>query len=269
MDIASVIGVIAGIVLITGAIAIAPGASFSAFIDYPAIAVVLGGATAAVLVSMPLRDVLKTFVVLKNVFFNKPEDPVGLIEQTVSLAETARRDGLLALENRIEELDNSFIILGIQMAVDGTRPEVMEDVLRTEMEAVENRHQAGKRVVDQIGKFAPAFGMIGTLIGLIIMLGNMDDPSALGPGMAVALLTTLYGALIANLFALPMAEKLGFLSQQEQVNMEIIVRGIMAIQAGENPRVIEQKLKTFVPPKQRQKLDRQKHKDKDKEKEAA
>ncbi|GAB6165428.1 MotA/TolQ/ExbB proton channel family protein [Thermostilla marina] len=255
MDIASLIGVIAGIALIIGAIAIAPGASFSAFIDYPSVAVVIGGATAAVLVALPLKEALKAFMVLKKVFLNKQEDVVKLIEQIVSLAETARRDGLLALESRIEEIDNSFVVLGIQMAVDGTRPEVMEDVLRTEMEAVASRHRTGKLVMDQFGKFAPAFGMIGTLIGLIIMLGNMDDPAALGPGMAVAMLTTLYGAVAANLFAVPMAEKLGFLAQQEQINMEIIVRGIMAIQSGENPRVIEQKLKTFVPPKQRKALE--------------
>ena len=138
------------------------------------------------------------------------------------------------------------------MAVDGTRPEVMEDVLRTEMEAVSARHRTGKLIFDQIGKFAPAFGMIGTLVGLIIMLGNMSDPNAIGPGMAVALLTTLYGAIVANVVALPIAEKLGYLSQQEQIRMEIVVRGIMAIQAGENPRVIEQKLRTFVPPKLRE-----------------
>jgi chemotaxis protein MotA len=126
------------------------------------------------------------------------------------------------------------------------------------MEAVAARHQTGKLIFDQIGKFAPAFGMIGTLVGLIIMLGNMSDPNAIGPGMAVALLTTLYGAIVANVVALPVAEKLGYLSRQEQIRMEIIIRGIMAIQAGENPRVIEQKLKTFIPPKQRQEKDAKK-----------
>ena len=179
------------------------------------------------------------------------ENISALIEQIVSLAETARRDGLLALESRLDEIDNPFVVLGIQMAVDGTRPEVIEDIMRTEMDAVATRHRDGKSVLDQMGRFAPAFGMIGTLMGLIIMLGNMSDPSSIGPGMAVALITTLYGAIVANVFFLPFAEKLGFINKQELLAMEIVIRGIMGIQSGDNPRVIEQKLNTFVPPKLR------------------
>ncbi len=252
MDIASIIGLLLGFALMIIAIAIAPGASFGAFIDYPSVMVVVGGSVAAVLICFPLKTILNTTRVIKNVFFNRQEDFRGLIDQIVSLAETARRDGLLALEGRIEELSNPFVVLGIQMAVDGTRPEVIEDILRTELGAVATRHRNGKNVLDQMGRFAPAFGMIGTLIGLIIMLGNMDDPSAIGPGMAVALITTLYGAIIANLVFLPMAEKLNHINKHELLVMEIIVRGIMGIQAGENPRVIEQKLSTFIPPKYRQ-----------------
>lgn len=258
MDIASVIGIIGGFLLIIASIAIAPGASAKAFIDYPSLVMVIGGAIAALLTALPLKDALKVIGVLKKVIFNKSEDVTAIIQLIVSLAETARRDGLLALENRLTEISDPFVVLGVQMAVDGTRPEVMEDVLRTEMEAVAARHSTGKLIFDQIGKFAPAFGMIGTLVGLIIMLGNMSDPNAIGPGMAVALLTTLYGAIVANVVALPIAEKLGYLSRQEQIRMEIIIRGIMAIQAGENPRVIEQKLKTFIPPKQRQAKDEKK-----------
>lgn len=258
MDIASVIGILGGFLLIVVSIAIAPGASAKAFIDYPSIVMVLGGAIAALLTSMPLRDVLKIGGVIKKVFFNKSDDVSALIQQIVSLAETARRDGLLALENRLPEISDPFIVLGVQMAVDGTRPEVMEDILRTEMDAVAARHHTGKLIFDQISKFAPAFGMIGTLVGLIIMLGHMSDPNAIGPGMAVALLTTLYGAIVANVVALPMAEKLAHLSREEQIRMEIVVRGIMAIQAGENPRVIEQKLRTFVPPKARKQQEQKK-----------
>ena len=251
MDISSLVGLLAGISVILIAIAIAPGASFKAFIDYPSIMVVLGGATAAVLISFPLKQFLNTFRVAKNVFFNRQRDFADVIEQLVSLAETARRDGLLALEGRLEDVDNPFIILGIQMAVDGTRPEIIEDIMRTEMEAVATRHRNGRSVVDQLGRFAPAFGMIGTLMGLVIMLGNMDDPKAIGSGMAVALITTLYGAVLANLFCLPFAEKLGFINKHELLTMEIVTRGIMGIQSGDNPRVIEQKLNTFVPPKLR------------------
>jgi chemotaxis protein MotA len=248
MDIASIIGALLGISLLL--ISIVVKSPLGAFVDYASIMVVLGGSISAVLICFPLRSFLNTGRVAKNVFFNKQENFSGLIEQIVSLAETARRDGLLALESRLEELSNPFIVLGIQMAVDGTRPEVIEDIMRTEMDAVATRHRNGKDVVAQMGRFAPAFGMIGTLIGLVIMLGNMK-PETIGSGMAVALLTTLYGAIFANLFLLPFAEKLSFINKHELLTMEIIVRGIMGIQSGDNPRVIEQKLNTFVPPKLR------------------
>jgi chemotaxis protein MotA len=251
MDIASVVGVLLAVACVVISILIAPGASFGAFIDYPSIMVVVGGAVAAALICFPLNSFLNTIRVTKKVFFNKQEDFGALIEQIVSLAETARRDGLLALEGRLEEISNPFIVLGIQMAADGTRPEVIEDVMRTEMDAVATRHRNGKSVVDQLGRFAPAFGMIGTLLGLIIMLGNMDDPKAIGPGMAVALITTLYGAILSNAMFLPFSEKLGFINKHELLAMEIVLRGVMGIQSGDNPRVIEQKLSTFVPPKLR------------------
>jgi len=251
MDIASIVGLLLGISLLVISIMISPGASFGAFVDYPSLMVVIGGSVAAVLVCFPLKSFLNMGRVLKNVFFNKPEDISELIEQIVSLAETARRDGLLALEGRVEEISNPFIVLGIQMAVDGTRPEVIEDIMRTEMDAVATRHSNGKKVLEQMGRFAPAFGMIGTLLGLIIMLGQLDNPDNLGPGMAVALITTLYGAIVANVFFLPCAEKLALISKYELLAMEVVVRGIMAIQSGENPRVIEQKLTTFIPPKLR------------------
>ncbi|MGI6416491.1 MAG: motility protein A [Thermoguttaceae bacterium] len=251
MDIASLIGTLLGLALLAIAIAITPGATFTAFIDYPSMMVVFGGALASVLVCFPLKDVLAAARVTKTIFFNKQEDVMELIRLIVSLAETARRDGLLALEGRIEEVRNPFLILGIQMAVDGTRPEIIEDIMRTEMDAVATRHGNGKKIFDQAGRFAPAFGMIGTLLGLIIMLGQLNDPSALGPGMAVALITTLYGAVAANVVMLPFAEKLGYINQQELFTMEVIVRGIMGIQSGENPRVIEQKLATFLPPRLR------------------
>jgi chemotaxis protein MotA len=171
------------------------------------------------------------------------------------LAETARRDGLLALEGRMHEVTNSFVKLGIQMAVDGTRPEVIEDIMRTEIDAIATRHRDGKAVMDQLGRFAPAYGMIGTLMGLIMMLSDMSDPSSIGAGMAVALITTLYGAIISNAVFMPFAEKLGFNNKSELNTLEIVVRGVLAIQSGENPRVIEQKLNTFLPPKLRPRED--------------
>lgn len=250
MDIATVIGLVLGIVVIFGSILVA-GASLGAFVDYPSIVCVIGGALAATLICVPLKNFLALGKVARKVVNHSSDSIPQLIETIVSLAETARRDGLLALEGKLADIRNPFIVLGIQMAVDGTRPEVIEEVMRTEIDAVATRHRDGKFVVDQLGRFAPAFGMIGTLMGLVIMLGNMDDPSAIGPGMAVALLTTLYGAVISNLFCIPVAEKLGFINKQELLTMEIIVRGILGIQSGDNPRVIHQKLNTFVPPKLR------------------
>jgi len=252
MDIATLLGVVIAIALIVGSI-IVGGGNFMAFFDPPSIMIVLGGAFAAAMISFPFRNFLSIFGVSMKVVFYRIDSIPQLIEELVSLAETARRDGLLALESRLDEIENEFVVLGIQMAVDGTRPEVMEDILRTEVDAVATRHRDGKALLDTMGRFAPAFGMIGTLMGLVIMLGDMSDPSKIGKGMAVALLTTLYGAIAANVLFLPFAEKLGFTNKQELLAMEIIVRGVMAIQSGENPRVIEQKLNTFVPPRLRTK----------------
>jgi chemotaxis protein MotA len=250
MDIASAAGVVIAIALILVSIVLG-GGSFGAFIDPASVMVVIGGCIAATLISYPLKNFLAVFGVTTKVFLYKIHSTGEIIAQLVSLAETARRDGLLALEGRIDEIEHPFIVLGIQMAVDGARPEIMEDILRTEMDAVATRHRDGKGLMDCMGRFAPAFGMIGTLMGLIIMLGDMSDPSKIGQGMAVALLTTLYGAIASNVVFLPFAEKLGFTNKQELLAMEIIIRGIMAIQSGENPRIIEQKLTTFIPPKQR------------------
>ncbi len=250
MDIATVIGVVLALGLIVGAILIG-GGTIGAFIDYPSIMVVFGGSIAAALICFPLSNFLGVFSIAMKCLFRKIDSISDVITQLVSLAEVARRDGLLALESKIAEIDNPFAALGVQMAVDGTRPEVMEDILRTELDAVATRHRDGKALFDCMGRFAPAFGMIGTLMGLVIMLGDMSDPSKIGAGMAVALLTTMYGAIASNVVFLPFAEKLGFTNRQELLVMEIVVRGIMAIQSGENPRVIEQKLNTFVPPKLR------------------
>lgn len=250
MDIASLIGVLLAMGLILGSIMMG-SAPLTAFIDIPSGLVVIGGAFAAALICFPLKTILTTPMVMLKVLLNKPFDIGSLIEQIVGLAETARRDGLLALESKLEEVEDPFIKMGIQMAVDGTRPEVIEDILRTEIDSIATRHKDGKSMMDQLGRFAPAYGMIGTLMGLIMMLSNMSDPSSIGAGMAVALITTLYGAIVANVIFIPFAEKLGFINKQELTALEVVVRGVMAIQSGENPRVIEQKLTSFLPPKMR------------------
>ena len=250
MDIASLVGLILAIGLILGSIMLG-SAPFTAFIDIPSGMVVVGGAIAAAMISFPLSSMLKSPGIALKVLLNKGEDRLGLIKQIVELAETARRDGLLALESKIAEIENPLVQSGLQMAVDGSTPEMVEEVLRTEVDAIQSRHREGKSIMDQLGRFAPAYGMIGTLMGLIMMLQDMSDPSGIGAGMAVALITTLYGAIVANVFFSPFAEKLGLMSRNEMVTLEIAIRGVLAIQSGESPRAIDQKLKTFLPPKQR------------------
>ena len=250
MDIASIVGLLLAVGLIIASIMLGE-APFTAFLDLPSMLVVFGGAVAAAMICFPLQSMLKAPLIALKVLMNKNEDRMGLINQIVDLAETARRDGLLALESKVLEIDNPLVKTGIQMAVDGSTPEVVEEVLRTEIEAIASRHREGKSIMDQLGRFAPAYGMIGTLIGLIMMLQDMSDPSGIGKGMAVALITTLYGAIIANVFFSPFAEKLGLMSRNEMVSFEIAIRGVMAIQSGESPRAIDQKLRTFLPPKQR------------------
>lgn len=250
MDIASLIGLILAIGLIVGSMLMG-SAPMTAFVDLPSFMVVVGGALAAAMICFPLRSMLGVPKVMLKVLLNKNEDVSLLIKQIVGLAETARRDGLLALESQIPQIQNPLVKTGIQMAVDGSTPETVEEVLRTEVNAISLRHREGKGVMDQLGRFAPAYGMIGTLMGLIMMLSDMSDPSGIGAGMAVALITTLYGAIVANVVFSPFAEKLGLLSRKELVGMEIAIRGVMAIQSGESPRAIDQKLQTFLPPKLR------------------
>lgn len=252
MDIATIIGLIMCAVLIIGSI-LYGGASLMTFVDVPSVLVVIGGAMAAIMICFPMKVCLSGFKVSLKVILNKTDNVKVIIEQIVTLAETARRDGLLALESKLEEVKHPFIKMGVQLAIDGSPPEVIEDLLRTEVDSIATRHSEGKAIMDQIGRFAPAYGMIGTLLGLVMMLSNMSDPSSIGAGMAVALLTTLYGAVASNCAAIPFAEKLAYYNKKELLSHEIIIRGILAIQSGENPRVIEQKLSAFLPPKQRAK----------------
>ncbi|MEX0717928.1 MAG: motility protein A [Planctomycetaceae bacterium] len=252
MDKSTVGGLLMGVVLLGLAIALAPGANFAAFVDYPSMAVVIGGALAASAMAFPLKTLFSAHKVLKKAFFPKQQEIGPVIAQLVEFSEIARRDGILALENKSDEIEDPFVLLGIQMAVDGTDAELMEAILRSEMDAVARRHRSGKLLADTMGRYAPAFGMIGTLLGLIIMLGNMDDPEKIGPGMAVALITTLYGAVASNMLFLPIADKLAFYSKRELEVREIILKGLMSIQEGDNPRVLEQKLKICLPAAERE-----------------
>ena len=249
MDIATIMGIILGIGVLLYGIVDAKGGG--EFISPASFAITIGGAVAATIISLPLAKMKGAVGVVKKAFLTKAQAPQELIKKLVGFAEVARRDGILALENVASNIKDTFLVSGIQMAVDGTDPDLIQTIMMNDLEAVEARHTEGKALFDNIGKFAPAFGMIGTLIGLVIMLQNMNDPSKIGPAMAVALLTTLYGALLANLFALPMAEKLGLRSRQEILLRMIVIKGVMAIQSGDNPRIVEQKLKTFLPNRSR------------------
>jgi chemotaxis protein MotA len=250
MDVASTAGVVIAIVMLVTSVLLG-GGSIAAFWDSASVFVVVGGSLAAALISFPLPRLAGVLKVSRKVFFRRDEPLERVIADLVWLAEGARRDGLLSLEARVANVTNPFLQLGIQLAVDGTRPEATEEVLRGEIDAVATRHRDGKAVLDCMGRYAPAFGMIGTLIGLIIMLGDMSDPSKIGAGMAVALLTTLYGAIAANVVFLPFADKLGNASKHERLVMEVILRGVLAIQSGEHPRVVEQKLGVFLPQRDR------------------
>ncbi len=246
MDLATFIGLVMGVLLL--GTAMFSKASVSTFVDLPSVAIVMGGTAAALLISFPLKKALNLIKVTKNAFFAETQSAKQLITDLVQYAEIARRDGILSLEGMTETIQDTFIVKGIQMAVDGTDPELIEQILDGELDSLSERHNEGRQLFETMGRYAPAFGMIGTLIGLVIMLKNMEDTSSIGAGMAVALITTLYGAIAANLVFLPIADKLRMRSNEEMLMKQIIIRGVMSIQSGDNPRIVEQKLKTFLPP---------------------
>jgi chemotaxis protein MotA len=248
MDLATLIGIFLGMGLVGWAIFTSAGSEARVFVDIPSAIMVIGGAIASVMISFPLRVFLKTGKVFSRALLHKERSAQKLIEDLVRYAEIARRDGILSLENATKDASDPFIVKGIQMAVDGTDPELIEQIMNNELEAIAERHDQGKAVFDAIGKYAPAYGMIGTLVGLVVMLMNMNDPAKIGPGMAMALLTTMYGSMFANMLALPIADKLSQRNNEELMLKTIVIKGVMSIQSGDNPRIVEQKLKTFLPP---------------------
>ncbi len=255
MDIGTIIGLLAAVSMLTWSLVSSSGGAVAdAFIDPPSVILVVGGSTFVSLLSCRLDRFLALAKILKNAFFNRPTKPTELIAQLVSLADVARREGILSLQNTIGEMKDPFLANGLQMVVDGTDADTIKQVLELEVDALEQRHSEGKGVLDMLGKYAPAFGMIGTLIGLVIMLKNMDDPDKIGPGMAVAILTTMYGAIIANVFCLPLADKLNAKHCEEMLILDIARAGILGLQAGDNPRILEMKLAVFLSPKQRNAL---------------
>ncbi len=247
MDLATIIGVVAGIGLIVFAMLL--GGSLMSFVNIPGLAIVVGGTISATLIMQRLSIVLGAIKVALNVIFYKQTSAKSTIESIVKLATIARKEGLLALER--EEIENPFLQKGVNMVVDGLSDKDVENVLRTELNYIKLRHKRGQKVFKFMGATAPAFGMVGTLIGLVQMLMTMDDPSSIGPSMAVALLTTLYGAIMAFLFFSPMAAKLESRTQEEAERLEMIMAGLAGVMNGDNPRIIEQQLLSFLEPKER------------------
>lgn len=247
MDLATLIGLIAAFGIILASIM--TGGELGMFINVPSLLVVCGGTVGAVMMKFTLKQFLGAFKVAMRAFIFKLDKPEDLIEQTVEMANEARKGGLLALEGK--ETENDFLAKGIQMMVDGHEPEVVKQTLQSDLNAAVERHQVGKSIFKSIGDAAPAMGMIGTLIGLVQMLSNMSDPASIGPAMAVALLTTLYGAVIANVFAIPIADKLGLRANEERMVKSMIIDSLQGIQEGRNPRVIEEILKTYLPSSKR------------------
>lgn len=247
MDLATVVGLILASVAIVGSILY--GSPITLFIDVPSVGIVVGGVIATTMIKWPMEN-LKTLVsvYMKSIFSSSP-NPKLMIEEIQKLAETARRESVFALEK--VPVEDKFLKKAVTLAADNRPPEVITSILSLEIAAMEERHATGIDILDGMGADGPAFGMIGTLIGLVQMLANMSDPSAIGPAMAVALLTTLYGSVIANVFTIPVAAKLKVRSKEEATTMNIIVAGVLGIVAGENPRVIREKLDSFLPPGER------------------
>ncbi|BEP29371.1 motility protein A [Helicovermis profundi] len=252
MDIATIGGLILGFVLIVWGIL--QGSNIGAFIDVGSVIIVIGGAFAALFVSYPLPQVLTFGSVGSKSFQNAPFEVGKIIEKVIELANVARREGLLALEEAVSEIKDDFLQKGVMLIVDGTDPELVKNILETEVANIEDRHGTNKGMFENMGSLFPAFGMVGTLIGLVAMLQNLSDPSAIGPAMAVALLTTFYGSLFANLIFNPIATKLDYKSKNEMLVKQVMIEGLLSIQAGENPRIIEEKLKAFLPPKMRKSI---------------
>jgi chemotaxis protein MotA len=246
MDISTVIGLLVGFGLIFGSIILGNGLGF--FIDIISMMIVFGGTLGAVFVAYPLADIQRLVSALSKAFFHKGESLSELVPRMVEFARVARRDGVLALENVAGEASDPFMHQGIQLVVDGTEPELTRQILETELDKVAERHRIGAAILEAAGTYAPAFGMIGTLIGLIFMLQSLDDPSSIGPQMSIALVTTFYGAVAANCLFLPLAEKLKKRSSEEMLFKEMTMAGILSIQSGDVPRIVEQKLNTFLPP---------------------
>ncbi len=251
MDLATLIGLIGAFGIVISAIIL--GGTAGNFINGPSMLVVFGGTFMVTMMKFSLASFLSATSIAVNAFIHKPLPPQELIKNAVDLAKTARQGGLLALEDA--EVPDQFMKSGLDLLVDGHPADVVRTMLMQDLQLTLKRHSDGQAIFKAIGDVGPAMGMIGTLIGLVQMLANMDDPKQIGPAMAIALLTTLYGAILANMVALPIAAKLSVRSGEENTRKSLIIDALLGIQAGQNPRVIENMLETYLPPSKRHQED--------------
>ncbi|MCG8532650.1 MAG: flagellar motor protein [Desulfovibrionales bacterium] len=249
MDLATVLGIVISFGLVLSAIMM--GGSILIFVSIPSLLIVLGGTIGATLVNYPLRRVVSVMSVFKKTLYANEQSQQEIIDQFKDYADRARREGILSLEPIINEIDDAYLKKGLQLTVDGLEPQAIQEILESEIANVEGRHSDGQDILKSLGEYAPALGMIGTVIGLVQMLQTMNDPSSIGPAMAVALITTFYGACLANLVFIPMAGKLKSRSNDEVRIKEMQLEGILAISRGENPRIIQEKLSCFQSPNDR------------------
>ncbi len=244
MDLATLVGMVLGLVIIVASIML--GGDLGAFINVPSLAVVCGGTAAATFIKFPLSDFMKVMKRAVGISFkNSQDDPRYIFDQAIDMATTVRKNGLLGLEN--VSVDNELFQRGIAMCLDGHNVDIIRDSITREVDIAVQLDELGETMFRGIGDAAPAFGMIGTLIGLVQMLGNLDDPASIGPAMAVAMLTTFYGAVIANLFAIPMADKMAVKAEQTANTKSLIIESVCQIHASQNPNVLKELLGVYLP----------------------
>lgn len=252
MDIATLGGLAIGFFVIIVGIVVAGGfGGLFGFISISSVFITIGGSFAAIMISNTLTRTLGLMKVAMNAIRVQSMETGKIISMIVTFSEKARREGLLALEDDLDELEDDFLRKGIQLVVDGTDPEIIRNIMETELNHMITRHQEGIKIFEDWGSLAPAFGMLGTLIGLILMLANIEDKSAIGPGMSTALITTLYGVILANLVFIPIANKLTIVNNQETLLREIMIEGTLSIQSGDNPRIVKEKLVSYLTPEVR------------------
>ncbi len=256
MDLATLLGLVVGWASV-GAGAILKGGKPEYYISMPSFLLVFGGTLGATMVSYSLKQMLDLPRVTLHAFLHRPVDVLGTMNRLIRFADRARREGLLSLEGEIHERDDPFLAKGVRLVVDGTDSAVVREILETEVELMEERHRVGESIYTTMAGFSPTLGIIGTVIALVNMMMKLDDPSKLGYMLAAAFIATLYGVALANLVFLPFANKLRARSQEEVLLRQVVIEGVLAIQAGENPRVIEEKLRAFLPPALRSKVSRE------------